>query len=279
VLKRTISLILLVFCGFISSSQTLDNAAILTRKQIPILCYHQIRNWRSSDKKIDKDYIIPPATFSAHMKLLADSGYHTILPDQLYNYLTKGAALPSKPIMLTFDDTDGDQYNVARSELMKYGFKGVYFIVFNNINKNKYYMTRPQIRQLSDEGNVIACHTLTHANFKKFRGDDWKREMIVPTQKLEKLTGKPVKYFAYPYGLWNAANLPQLHKLGFMAAFQLTEPRDPNDPIMTIRRLIDCGYWNTTTFDYNIKHDFGWLPRKPTQTKQKSRETRSSVSL
>lgn len=272
-LKRILLLFSLSLRGSISPAQTLDNAAILTRKQVPILCYHQIRNWRPSDKQIDKDYIIPPATFSAHMKLLADSGYHTILPDQLYDYLTKGTALPPKPIMLTFDDTDGDQYNIARPELLKYGFKGVYFIVFNNINKNKHYMTRPQIRQLSDEGNVIACHTLTHANFKKFKGNDWTREMIVPTQKLEKLTGKPVKYFAYPYGLWNAANLPQLHKLGFLAAFQLTEPRDPNDPIMTIRRLIDCGYWNTATFDYNIKHDFGRLPKKQSQIKLNGSKT------
>jgi hypothetical protein len=48
-----------------------------------------------------------------------------------------------------------------------------------------------------------------------------------------------------------------LHKLGFLAAFQLTEPRDQNDPIMTIRRLIDCGYWSTKTFDWNVKNDFG----------------------
>ncbi|MGN6178410.1 MAG: polysaccharide deacetylase family protein [Mucilaginibacter sp.] len=269
--KRILSITIFGFWSLISSAQSLDNAAILTRKQVPILCYHQIRNWRSSDKQIDKDYIIPPATFNAHIKMLADSGYHTILPDQLYDYLTKGTALPSKPIMLTFDDTDADQYNVARPELMKYGFKAVYFIVFNNINKNKYYMTRSQIRQLSDEGNVIASHTLTHANFKKFKGDDWNHEMIVPTKKLEKLTAKPVKYFAYPYGLWSSANLPQLHKLGFLAAFQLTEPRDPKDPIMTIRRLIDCGYWNTTTFDYNIKHDFGRLPKKQSKVKQNGR--------
>ena len=69
------------------------------------------------------------------MKLLADSGYHTILPDQLYDYLTKGTALPPKPIMLTFDDTDGDQYNIARPELLKYGFKGVYFIIKNGKEK------------------------------------------------------------------------------------------------------------------------------------------------
>ena len=273
-LKHLITLTVLCFFYFVSSGQSLDNAAILARKQVPILCYHQIRNWRTSDKQVDKDYIIPPETFKAHMKMLADSGYHTILPDELYDYLTKGTALPDKPIMLTFDDTDGDQYQVARPELMKYGFKGVYFIIFNNINKNHHYMSRQQIRQLSDEGNIIACHTLTHANFKKIHGSGWETEIDVPKKKLEKLTGKSVNYFAFPYGIWNSQGLPELHKRGFLAAFQLSEKRDPNDPIMTIRRVLDCGYWDTAILDYNIKHDFR---SKQPKAKQKLADSSNSI--
>ncbi len=194
--------------------------------------------------------------------MLADSGYHTILPDELYSYLNKGTPLPQKSIMLTFDDTDADQFNVARPELQKYGFKGVYFIVFNNIAKNKGFMNRGQVRQLSNEGNIIACHTLTHTNFKKLKGAQLNQELDVPTQKLELLTGKPVKYFAYPYGLWNHAHLPELHKRGFLAAFQLDQPRDQEDPIITIRRVIDCGYWSTQTLSYNIKYGFGKSAKK-----------------
>jgi peptidoglycan/xylan/chitin deacetylase (PgdA/CDA1 family) len=63
-----------------------------------------------------KDYIVQIAAFKEHIKMLADSGYHTILPDQLYNYLTTGAPLPKKPIMLTFDDTDLDQFTIAAPE-------------------------------------------------------------------------------------------------------------------------------------------------------------------
>jgi peptidoglycan/xylan/chitin deacetylase (PgdA/CDA1 family) len=242
--------------GLGSSAQIANSASILSRKQVPILCYHQIRNWRASDKKVDKDYIIPPVTFKSHLKMLADSGYHTILPDQLYDYLTKGSPLPDKPIMLTFDDTNGDQFTVAHPELMKYGFKGVFFITFTNIAKNKYYMDRKQIKQLADEGHLVACHTQDHTNFKKYKATDWLPQIIVPTRKLELLTGKPVKYFGFPFGVWNAEGLPRLHQLGFKAAFQLTDRRDQADPIMTIRRVLDCGYWTDQTLDYNIKHDF-----------------------
>jgi len=252
-------LALAFFCLFclVSSAQPANNAAILARKQVPVLCYHQIRDWRASDKQADKDYIIPPATFKAHLKMLADSGYHAILPDELYDYLTKGTPLPAKPIMLTFDDTDGDQYEVARPELMKYGFKGVYFITTIDIAKNKHYMDFKQIKQLANEGNVIGCHTQDHTNFKKYNGRDWEIQIDKPTKKLEGITGKPVKYFAFPFGTWNSVGLPQLDKRGFKAAFQLTDRRDPNYPLMTIRRLLGCGYWSAQTLDYNIKHDFG----------------------
>ncbi len=256
-LKPFIILASFYFFCFTSSAQVVDCAAVLARKQVPILCYHQIRNWRARDKKADKDYIMPPATFKAHIKMLADSGYHTILPDELYAYLTNNKPIPAKAIMLTFDDTDGDGFSVARPELSKYHFKGVYFIVTTNIGKNKYYMDRKQVKQLSDSGHVIACHTCNHSNFKKYKGADWQTQLGEPTKKLEAITGKQVKYFAFPFGEWNSAGLPQLHTYGFKAAFQLSEPRDQADPIMTIRRILDCGYWSTQTLDYHIKHDFG----------------------
>jgi len=143
--------------------------------------------------------------------------------------------------------------------LIKYGFKGVFFITTTNIAKNKHYMDKLQIKQLFDEGNVIACHTQDHTNFKKYKDQDWEIQIDKPTKKLEKITGQPVKYFAFPFGEWNSAGLPELHKLGFKAAFQLSEPRDPGDPIMTIRRILGCGYWSAQTLDYNLKHDFGRL--------------------
>jgi len=257
VLRSLIALVAFLFFSLVSSAQVVNSAAVLARKQVPILCYHQIRDWRPHDKQADKDYIIPPATFNAHMKMLADSGYHTILPDQLYDYLTKGTPLPAKPIMLTFDDTDGDQFDVARPELKKYSFKGVYFITTIDIAKNKHYMDKAKIKLLSDEGNVIACHTQDHTNLKKYKASDWVTQIEKPTKKLETITGKPVKYFAFPFGEWNSQGLPELDKRGFKAAFQLTDHRDPNYPLLTIRRLLGCGYWSAQTLDYNIKHDFG----------------------
>ena len=70
--------------GTIPAAKAADAAAIYARPQVPILCYHQIRDWTGRDSKGAKDYIIPVAAFRAHIKMLADSGYHTISPDQIY---------------------------------------------------------------------------------------------------------------------------------------------------------------------------------------------------
>ena len=241
--------------GTIPAAKSGDAAGILARPQVPILCYHQIRDWTGRDSKNAKDYITPVATFKAHIKMLADSGYHTVSPDQLYAYMTTGAKLPAKPVMLTFDDTDLDQFTVARPTLDKYGFKAMYFVMTVSLGR-PHYMTKAMVKQLSDEGNVIGSHTWDHHNVKKYQGKDWETQIDKPTKTLEGITGKKITYFAYPFGLWNPQAFPELKKRGFVAAFSLAEKRDQNDPLFTIRRIIASGYWSPKTLRNNIVQSF-----------------------
>jgi peptidoglycan/xylan/chitin deacetylase (PgdA/CDA1 family) len=234
---------------------TLDPALVLSRKQVPILCYHQIRDWKPSDSKRSKDYIVPPETFRAQMKMLSDNGYHTILPDQLYQYLTRSMPLPDKPILLCFDDTDLDQYGTAYPELKRYGFKGVFFIMTVSLGRPR-YMDKAQVKELFDAGHIIGSHTWDHHNVKKYQGNDWTIQIDKPTRVLEAITGKPIRYFAYPFGLWNRQAITELRKRGFIAAFQLNEKRDEQEPLFTIRRIIVPGYWSLKAFNYAILHDF-----------------------
>ncbi len=232
-----------------------DAATVLARKQVPILCYHQIRDWTARDSKVAKDYIVPVADFKAQLKMLADSGYNTILPDQLFSYLNYGTELPEKPIMLTFDDTDLDQYTIAAPEMKKYGFKGVFFIMTVSLGRPN-YMTKAQVRELSDAGHVIGSHTWDHHNVKKYQGNDWVTQIEKPTKTLQEITGKEIRYFAYPFGLWNREAIPELKKRGFDGAFALAEKRDEHDPLFTVRRIIASGYWSPRTLHNSITRSF-----------------------
>ncbi|WP_421830454.1 polysaccharide deacetylase family protein [Larkinella sp.] len=243
----------------IPADKIADAATILSRKQVPILCYHQIREWRAKDSKSAKDYICPTPVFEAQIKMLADSGYHAILPDQLYAYLTTGAPLPSKPVMITFDDGDLDQYETAVPILEKHNYKAAFFIMTVAIGRRGYqpYMDKQQIKDLADRGHTIGCHTWDHHNVKKYQGQDWVTQIEEPTKKLEAITGKPVKHFAYPFGLWNNEATVELKKRGYLGAYQLAEKkRDDENPLLSVRRIIASGYWSPRTLHNSMVNSF-----------------------
>lgn len=239
----------------VMASSVADAETIIARKQVPILCYHQVRDWREKDSKQAKDYIIPEERFKDHIKMLADSGYQTVLPDQLLAYLTTGAPLPEKPVILTFDDTSLGQYTVAAPELEKYGFKGVFFIMTVSLGRPN-YMTRAQVKELSDKGHVMGSHTWDHQNVKKYQGQDWVTQVEKPSRQLAEITGNPTEYFAYPFGLWNPAAIPELKQRGMVAAFQLADTRDPQDPLHSIRRIIASGYWSSNSLHRAMVNSF-----------------------
>ncbi len=232
---------LFLFCSGLQAQEKPDAAStILARKQVPILCYHHIRPLAPGKKT--RDYEVEPADFAAQMKALSDQGYKTILPDQLYAYLANGKAIPAKTMMLTFDDTDEEQFLIGRREMNKYGFKGVFFIMTISMNKPR-YMTSAQIKQLSDEGNAVCCHTWDHHMVTKYIADDWVKQLDKPRKKLEDLIGKKINYFAYPFGLWNVAAISKLHESGIKMAFSLSSKRDPVSPLYTVRRILVPGEW------------------------------------
>jgi peptidoglycan/xylan/chitin deacetylase (PgdA/CDA1 family) len=233
-----------------------DAAAILAKQEVPILCYHQIRDYKPTDGKVARDYIVPVSSFAQQMKSLADSGYHAILPSQLNDYYTKGKALPSKPVMITFDDTRLDQYTAALPELNKYGFKGVFFIMTVSLGRPG-YMSRDQVKELSDLGHTVGSHTWDHKSVKKYTDADWTTQIVKPSQQLQNITGKPIEYFAYPFGLWNKEAIAGLRKYSnFKAVFQLYAKRDDKDPLYTIRRIIVPGQWSGPGLQRVMKNDF-----------------------
>lgn len=241
----------------LATNKTDDAATILQRKQVPVLCYHHIKDWKPNEKRSLKLLLVPIANFKNQIKSLADSGYHTITPDEYYAYLTTGAPLPPKPIMITFDDTDEDQYTIGAAELNKYHFKGVFFIMTISIGRPN-YMSAQQIKALSDEGHVIAAHTWDHHSVAQLKTDkDYIAQFAQPKQKLETITGKAVDCFAYPFGIVNTKVIPELQKAGYTSAYQLVEyKRDSTYPLYTIRRMIVPGAWNDATMQKWMKTNF-----------------------
>lgn len=252
----------------VNPSKTKATAAeVMARQQVPVLCYHHIRDLQMPSKS-SMGYEVTVNQFKTQMKALADSGYKTITPEQYYNYLVYGSPLPEKPVMLTYDDTDEEQFSIAKPEMDKYGFKGVYFIMTISIGRPR-YMTKEQIKQLSDEGHVIASHTWDHHRVDKlkdqntidYRGkktvvNEWDFQLTNTKKQLEEMVGKPVEYFAYPFGVWSKEALPKIQERGYKMAFQLSTQRDPDMPLYTVRRIIVSPDWSAAGLIKVMKSSF-----------------------
>ena len=108
----------------------------------------------------------------------------------------------------------------------------------------------------ADEGHVIGLHTWNHKNVKTFTEEDWEIQVKKPGDQLKAITGKPVDYFAYPFGLWDKQGLEKIKIHGFKAAFQLSARRDESSPLFSIRRMIIPGEWNSLSMLKRMENSF-----------------------
>jgi len=224
-------------------------AQIFEKAEIPVLCYHRIGDG------LKGDYAVSPATFDAHMKILADSGYHSILPEQLYDYLVFNKALVDKPVMISFDDSRIEHTEIAARVMEKYGFRGVFFIMTITYNK-KNYMSTDQIHRLSGAGHTIGLHSWDHTMATKYLEEtDWQKQVIEPKKKLEAIVGKPVEYWAYPNGVYNHQAAEQLSK-HFKLSFILSTKRDSTLALQSVRRMI-VPEWTSQGLLKSMRRTFG----------------------
>lgn len=234
--------------GTMVAGKEMHTTSFTPRKhQPPILCYHNI-------------YVKPPQEdqlwisvnhLEQQLKMLRDSGYSTVLPEDIYQHFTSGIPLPQKAVTITFDDGHAQHFSLVAPLLSKYGFKAVFFIPTAFIGK-KYYLTKKEIRILADSGHTIGCHTYDHPSLASAK-TDWNKQLDYSRQQLEKITGQQVYYFAYPYGSWTDSAISQLKARHFRAAFQLTGKPSSADALFTLRRLMVSGAWTPDELMQKLK--------------------------
>jgi peptidoglycan/xylan/chitin deacetylase (PgdA/CDA1 family) len=214
-----------------------DVASVAARADVPVLCYHQIRNPTGADSAQDRAYIVSPKVFAAQMRALDAAGYTTITGEALVDHVARGAKLPRKPILLTFDDASAGQYTAALPVLQRHDFVATFFVMTVVLGKPG-WLTRGQVRKLDRAGMTIGAHTYDHKAVPEYGGDDWATQLEQPGRELRKLLGHPVRLFAYPFGAYSSGAIQHLWSAGYRAAFQLAERLDRKHPLWSLRRII-----------------------------------------
>jgi peptidoglycan/xylan/chitin deacetylase (PgdA/CDA1 family) len=135
--------------------------------------------------------------------------------------------LPSKPVLITFDDGRHNQLDYAVPILKKYGFSATFFVCKKWVTGGtKVFMNADEIRQLVADGYDVESHTNSHTFLLKSRSEqpEWMYKRLWGETNgmkvwLEKITGKPVTALAYPGGAYDKYT-PGLAKMaGYTTAF------------------------------------------------------------
>jgi peptidoglycan/xylan/chitin deacetylase (PgdA/CDA1 family) len=104
-------------------------------------------------------------------------------------------------IVLTFDDGCETDLISAAPILREMNCSATFYITVGFLGRPG-YMVEKQIRELSDAGFEIGCHSMTHPYLDELNDQELSREIVEAKRRLEDMTGRQVEHFSCPGGRW-----------------------------------------------------------------------------
>lgn len=196
--------------------------------EIPAIVYHQVLSegmpvrTRSAGEGLHSGQVYL-GEFTRQMDYLAEAGFTPVAPDQLHAWLTSGAELPPRPIVIDFDDHSMITYKNALPVMRKRGLSATMFVISGVADGDPWLDGNPladteawsiarmrwrELAKLVEAGWAIAAHTRTHWFMTDLpegsEGDERIRyELVRGKQDIEANLGFTPTHFGYPNALWN----------------------------------------------------------------------------
>lgn len=216
---------------------------------VPILLYHYIGGNPNENDKARDALLVLPDKFDEQMGYLQKNGFNPITLDTMMAGLTETNQLPSKPVIITFDDGYIDLYYNAFGILRKYNFRAVAFIPTGLVGTS-YYASWEQLSEMQASGLLsFQSHSVSHANLPSLSQDQLNMELTESKKTLEEKFGIPVNFIAYPYGTSNSTVWAAAQKTGYVGAlgtwFSATQSIGT---IYNMPRIKVSGNWDINQF-------------------------------
>ncbi len=181
-----------------------------------VLCYHAL--------KAKKDmFSFSQEQFRDQMQRLKKAGFTFISFDDVKNNRVTG----TKNILVTIDDGNESVYSAYYSIMKPLGIKPVLGIYPAIIGKMKYAMTWDQLTKLKNEGCYIAAHGYNHMylSSKYYKEDtvQFKKEIYLSKQVLEKKLGITIDAMIYPFGVSSEEAYTMMRDAGYTYGFCLDQ--------------------------------------------------------
>ncbi|MFD5078226.1 polysaccharide deacetylase family protein [Streptomyces sp. NPDC058371] len=173
---------------------------------VPILMYHSVA---SAPNAATRGLSVAPEAFADQMALIGDLGLTPVSTAHLAaSWRTPSLPpLPSRPVLITFDDGYEGVHRHALPVLAKHGFASTLFVSTGWLRGPHdtgggldTMLDWDQVRQLAAEQVEIGGHSHTHPQLDQIPDDVLRTELLRCTEIIADELGARPASFAYPYG-------------------------------------------------------------------------------
>lgn len=186
--------------------------------QVPILMYHYLSEPPADADIYRRDLSVSPALFTAQVDAMQAAGYTTVSLYDLLGYLTQGTPLPTKSVVLTFDDGYRDNYVNALPILKAHGMKATFFIVSDFIDeKRPEYLSWDMVRELYAAGMSIEAHGRNHVSLRGKDKDYLIWQALGNAETIQAELGVRPRFICYPSGEYDQQTIDIFHSANYWA--------------------------------------------------------------
>ena len=201
----------------------LRRLAATSRAPVSVLFYHRVADHTLNDWTMTRDQFRRQITYCRQHFDLVD------LAEVQRRIRLSDSAAPA--VAITFDDGYAENSDFALPWLIEQEVPATYFVSTSFVREQRPFPhdvssgrplavnTVAQIREASDHGIEMGCHTRNHVDFQHLSDPKQIRsEIVAAKDELEQMTGRAVRYFAFPFGLppqLTQAAIEAVHEAGF----------------------------------------------------------------
>ncbi|WP_206302671.1 polysaccharide deacetylase family protein [Streptomyces sp. WAC 01529] len=190
-------------------------------RPVPILMYHSIARLPSA---ATHDLSVSPDAFAHQMEVLGERGFTPLTTAQLAAaWRARGAALPERPVLITFDDGYEGVHRHALPVLAEHGFASTLFVTTGWLRGEHYtggsldvMLDWDQVRELAATGMEVGAHSHTHPELDQLRDAELRSELRRCHDIVADELGTRPASFAYPYGYSSRRVRGRVREAGFV---------------------------------------------------------------
>lgn len=194
------------------------------RVSLPILMYHRIMELPQEASASQLEWTTAPDTFAAHVRYLAENGYHVVGLGEVVGYLDLGEPLPARPVVITFDDGYRDFLDTAWPMLAHYDMRPTLFVIPSHVDYGA-FLKWEELHELASAGVAIGSHTLDHVGLKGLAEDELRRQIADSKAAIEEHLGVSAEWLSYPYGSYDEAAVHAAQEAGYHGGVNINPSR------------------------------------------------------